>query len=186
MERTQLKPSPDLVAAFDQEDGGASAPFRILSLDGGGYKGMFTAAILDRLAADLKVDLLSHVDLLAGTSPALSSQHRPIRPLRAVCAGKRCPPAPRRREWIRQRPPRRRLDGQWSERGLHRGGYDLRPTSRQRRPGAIPELPDCGYLADVKSGWEESHRRWRNRLRSAACGGCFRRCRAHRLHEKLE
>jgi uncharacterized protein len=68
MERTQLKPSPDLVAASDQEDGGASAPFRILSLDGGGYKGMFTAAILDRLAADLKVDLLSHVDLLAGTS----------------------------------------------------------------------------------------------------------------------
>ena len=52
MERTQLKPSPDLVAASDQEDGGASVPFRILSLDGGGYKGMFTAAILDRLAAD--------------------------------------------------------------------------------------------------------------------------------------
>ena len=29
---------------------------------------MFTTAILDRLAADLQVDLLSHVDLLAGTS----------------------------------------------------------------------------------------------------------------------
>jgi predicted acylesterase/phospholipase RssA len=42
--------------------------FRILALDGGGYKGMFSAAILDRLAADLQIDLLSHFDLLAGTS----------------------------------------------------------------------------------------------------------------------
>jgi patatin-like phospholipase/acyl hydrolase len=42
--------------------------FRILSLDGGGYKGMFSAAILDRLAADLQIDLTSRFDLIAGTS----------------------------------------------------------------------------------------------------------------------
>ncbi len=42
--------------------------FRILSLDGGGYKGMFSAAILDRLAVDLGIELLSSFDLLAGTS----------------------------------------------------------------------------------------------------------------------
>jgi uncharacterized protein len=66
MECSQLKPPPDLAAASDQE--GDKEPFRVLSLDGGGYKGMFSAAILDRLVADLGIDLLSSFNLLAGTS----------------------------------------------------------------------------------------------------------------------
>jgi patatin-like phospholipase/acyl hydrolase len=42
--------------------------FQILSLDGGGYKGMFSAAILDRLEADLDIRLADQFDLIAGTS----------------------------------------------------------------------------------------------------------------------
>jgi DNA-3-methyladenine glycosylase I len=32
---------------------------------------------------------------------------------------------------------------------VHRGGYPLRPTSRQRCPGTIPDLPDLGHLAQL-------------------------------------
>ena len=42
--------------------------FRILALDGGGYKGMFSAAILDRLEQDLQVTISERFDLIAGTS----------------------------------------------------------------------------------------------------------------------
>lgn len=66
MESNRLKPPPDLAPAANPQ--GPPAPFRILSLDGGGYKGMFSAAILDRLVADLGIEVLSSFDLLAGTS----------------------------------------------------------------------------------------------------------------------
>jgi uncharacterized protein len=68
MDRPQLEPPPAASAPAPNGAGGSDRAFRILSLDGGGYKGMFSAAILDRLAADLQIDLLSHFDLLAGTS----------------------------------------------------------------------------------------------------------------------
>lgn len=42
--------------------------FQILALDGGGYKGMFAAAVLERLEADLGIDIVEHFDLIAGTS----------------------------------------------------------------------------------------------------------------------
>jgi patatin-like phospholipase/acyl hydrolase len=42
--------------------------FRILSLDGGGIKGVFTAAVLASIEADTKLKILDHFDLIAGTS----------------------------------------------------------------------------------------------------------------------
>jgi uncharacterized protein len=42
--------------------------FQILALDGGGYKGMFAAAVLERLEADLGISIGDHFDLVAGTS----------------------------------------------------------------------------------------------------------------------
>lgn len=42
--------------------------FQILSLDGGGLRGMFSAAVLARLEEDLDVHVTDHFDLIAGTS----------------------------------------------------------------------------------------------------------------------
>lgn len=42
--------------------------FSILSLDGGGLRGIFTAALLAALEEDLKVNIAEHFDMIAGTS----------------------------------------------------------------------------------------------------------------------
>ena len=42
--------------------------FQILALDGGGYKAMISAAVLARLEEDLRMSILDHFDLVAGTS----------------------------------------------------------------------------------------------------------------------
>jgi patatin-like phospholipase/acyl hydrolase len=42
--------------------------FQILSLDGGGIKGLFSAAILAAIEEDLNIDVTEHFDLIAGTS----------------------------------------------------------------------------------------------------------------------
>jgi len=42
--------------------------FQILSLDGGGLRGMFSAAVLARLEEDLDLRVTDHFDLIAGTS----------------------------------------------------------------------------------------------------------------------
>lgn len=42
-------------------------PYRILSIDGGGVRGVYAATLLDRLAAALP-SFLDHIDLVAGTS----------------------------------------------------------------------------------------------------------------------
>lgn len=42
--------------------------FQILSLDGGGIKGLFSAAILAKLEDDLDVQITDHFDLIVGTS----------------------------------------------------------------------------------------------------------------------
>ncbi|WP_405141980.1 CBASS cGAMP-activated phospholipase [Sphaerisporangium sp. NBC_01403] len=42
--------------------------FQILALDGGGFRGMFSAAVLARLEEDLNVRITDHFDLIAGTS----------------------------------------------------------------------------------------------------------------------
>lgn len=42
--------------------------FNILALDGGGLKGLFSAAVLAEFERDLKVSLVDHFDLICGTS----------------------------------------------------------------------------------------------------------------------
>ncbi len=42
--------------------------FQILSLDGGGIKGLFSAAILAHLEEDLKINIIDHFDIIVGTS----------------------------------------------------------------------------------------------------------------------
>ncbi len=42
--------------------------FQILSLDGGGLKGIFSAAVLTHLEEDLNLDITKHFDLITGTS----------------------------------------------------------------------------------------------------------------------
>ncbi len=42
--------------------------FQILSLDGGGIKGLFSAAVLAKLEEDLRTDIIKHFDLITGTS----------------------------------------------------------------------------------------------------------------------
>ncbi|MEU8205819.1 CBASS cGAMP-activated phospholipase [Streptosporangium sp. NPDC049046] len=42
--------------------------FQILALDGGGFRGMFSAAVLARLEEDLDIRIVDHFDLIAGTS----------------------------------------------------------------------------------------------------------------------
>lgn len=42
--------------------------FQILSLDGGGIKGLFAAAVLAHLEEDLKIRVTDHFDLIVGTS----------------------------------------------------------------------------------------------------------------------
>lgn len=42
--------------------------FQILSLDGGGIKGIFSAAVLAHLEEDLKIRITDHFDLIVGTS----------------------------------------------------------------------------------------------------------------------
>lgn len=46
----------------------SSRRFQILALDGGGYKGMFSAAVLACLEEDLRTSIVDHFDLVAGTS----------------------------------------------------------------------------------------------------------------------
>jgi patatin-like phospholipase/acyl hydrolase len=43
-------------------------PFHILSLDGGGIKGIFSAAVLAAIEEDLNINIVDHFDLIAGTS----------------------------------------------------------------------------------------------------------------------
>ena len=42
--------------------------FQILSLDGGGIRGLFSAAILSSIERDLKTKIRNHFDLIVGTS----------------------------------------------------------------------------------------------------------------------
>lgn len=58
--------------------------FQILSLDGGGIKGLFSAAVLAHLEEDLNIQITDHFDLITGTSTGgiialgLASGTRPI------------------------------------------------------------------------------------------------------------
>jgi len=45
-----------------------SPPFQILSIDGGGIRGMFAAAVLAHLEKDLETRIADHFDLITGTS----------------------------------------------------------------------------------------------------------------------
>jgi len=46
----------------------ADKPFRILSVDGGGFRGVYAAHILARIEQEYDVDLRNHFQLIAGTS----------------------------------------------------------------------------------------------------------------------
>jgi patatin-like phospholipase/acyl hydrolase len=46
----------------------ASERFNVLSLDGGGLKGVYAAAVLAMLEEDYRIRVIDHVDLIAGTS----------------------------------------------------------------------------------------------------------------------
>lgn len=46
----------------------AARPFQILSLDGGGIRGVFVAAFLSKIEEHLHCDIASHFDLVTGTS----------------------------------------------------------------------------------------------------------------------
>lgn len=46
----------------------ASDRFQILSLDGGGIKGLFSAAVLAAVEEDQNVNIAEHFDLITGTS----------------------------------------------------------------------------------------------------------------------
>ncbi len=51
----------------------AARRFQILSLDGGGIKGLFSAAILAKIEAGLGGRVADHFDLITGTSTGGSS-----------------------------------------------------------------------------------------------------------------
>jgi len=55
-------------APSSSEGSGLSARFQILSLDGGGIKGIFSAAVLAAIEEDLNTSVADHFDLIAGTS----------------------------------------------------------------------------------------------------------------------
>jgi len=42
--------------------------FQIMALDGGGIRGIFSAAVLAHIEEDLNLDITEHFDLIAGTS----------------------------------------------------------------------------------------------------------------------
>lgn len=54
--------------APQETNSNADKRFQILSLDGGGIKGLFSAALLAAVEDDLKVRVIDHFDLIAGTS----------------------------------------------------------------------------------------------------------------------
>jgi predicted acylesterase/phospholipase RssA len=54
--------------ALGQDVGLSRDRFQILSLDGGGLRGMFTAAVLAQLEEDHGIRVVDHFDLVAGTS----------------------------------------------------------------------------------------------------------------------
>lgn len=59
------------IAGHAADSGGAECPsqrFQILSLDGGGLRGVFTAAILAAIEEDCGVSVIDSFDLIAGTS----------------------------------------------------------------------------------------------------------------------
>lgn len=50
------------------QDASGTRRFQVLALDGGGVRGIFTAAVLAGLEADLGTSILDHFDLVVGTS----------------------------------------------------------------------------------------------------------------------
>jgi predicted acylesterase/phospholipase RssA len=50
------------------EPSDSARPFHVLALDGGGVRGVFTAALLAGLEEDLNISVVDHFDLVVGTS----------------------------------------------------------------------------------------------------------------------
>jgi predicted acylesterase/phospholipase RssA len=64
----ELEASAPEADATPESPLGAIRPMRVLALDGGGYRGIFSAAILACLERDLQISLADCFDLVAGTS----------------------------------------------------------------------------------------------------------------------
>jgi predicted acylesterase/phospholipase RssA len=65
--RTDLRPGSLLVEPKQQSTKPPTRPYRIISFDGGGVKGVFTLRLVERLFAKFP-NLIKDVDLIAGTS----------------------------------------------------------------------------------------------------------------------
>src|SRR5262245_53908086 len=57
-----------MTAEHSRTSDAAPDRFQILSLDGGGIKGLFSAAVLAAIEEDLKINVVDYFDLMAGTS----------------------------------------------------------------------------------------------------------------------
>ncbi len=55
-------------SGIEEEPGGDDRRFQVLALDGGGVRGIFTAAILAGLEEDVGSPAVEHFDLVVGTS----------------------------------------------------------------------------------------------------------------------
>jgi patatin-like phospholipase/acyl hydrolase len=55
-------------SGIEEEPGGDDRRFQVLALDGGGVRGIFTAAILAGLEEDVGSPVVEHFDLVVGTS----------------------------------------------------------------------------------------------------------------------
>ncbi len=55
-----------------------SERFQILSLDGGGIKGLFSAAVIAALEEDFDTPIVEHFDLITGTSYAATVTLQPV------------------------------------------------------------------------------------------------------------
>src|SRR5262245_49204682 len=67
-ERKHARPQSSHLLRHDCNHIRCETMFRILSLDGGGIKGVCTASVLASFEADTKLKTIDHVDLIAGTS----------------------------------------------------------------------------------------------------------------------
>jgi patatin-like phospholipase/acyl hydrolase len=72
VEPAPISTDPSAATSADEDSvaatAGVSHPFQVLALDGGGIKGLFSAAVLAAIEADLGTVITNHFDLIVGTS----------------------------------------------------------------------------------------------------------------------
>ncbi len=107
--------------------------------------------------AGFRWEQLCGADGAAGTRrpriAAVPREHRPVGPVRALRAGNRPVPAASGRERLRQPRPRRRLDRQRTQRGLHRGRHDVGPPGGKRGARPATTAPHRRHLPRLSVTW---------------------------------